>query len=552
MWFVSMARRYIMFRFFWALLLLIPVSGCLSLQPAVDAPELSQVQPQLAAPGEAEQAHPAVPEVVVSPVDHDLTHAVVSAATSPLPELVETYLVTSQAALPYAGDLPLAEHPRIDKLIEYYTGNGRKSFRLWLERAGRHIPRIQLVFASEGLPLDLAYLAMIESGFNEKAYSWAHAAGPWQFIESTGRIYGLHNDWWRDERRDIEKSTLAAARFLKDLNKRFDGDWYLAVASYNAGGGTVSKAIRKSGSTDFWELTEGTVLREETKNYLPKLLATLKIVRNLEKYGFVDLDLHQSHAYETVTLQTTTDLEVIARLGGVDYDELKLLNPELKRWCTPPGVTNYQLRVPAGSAQDIRKGYAALPVDQRARYHRHQIAKGDTLRDLAKRYRIRVDDIMALNKISNPRSLQIGDDLILPLKEGFTSLPIDEMSDDYDRSRRKTYKVRKGDSLWKIAQRFGVTEKQLRVWNKLGWSNMLRPGQVLAVSAKGTRNVAKRSSGETRKLVYQVRPGDTLWGIGRQFDVRTEQIRSWNDLDSNHLLLPGQKLTLLVSSAQRS
>lgn len=539
-----------MFRFFWALLLLIPVSGCLSV-PVVDTPELTEEQPQLIAPAIVEAPQQIVPEVVLNPIDHDLTHAVVSAATSPLPELVETYLVTSEAALPYAGDLPLSDHSRIDRLINYYTGNGRKSFRLWLERAGRHIPRIQLVFASEGIPLDLAYLAMIESGFNERAYSWAHAAGPWQFIESTGRIYGLRNDWWCDERRDIEKSTLAAARFLKDLNKRFKGNWYLAIASYNAGGGTVNKAIRKRGSTDFWELTKGKVLREETKNYLPKLLATLTIVSNLEKYGFGNLNLHQPLAYETVTLPTTTDLEVIARLGNVKYDDLKVLNPELKRWCTPPGIADYQLRVPAGSAENIREGYAMLPVDQRARYHRHQIAKGDTLRDLAKRYRIRVDDIMALNSIRNPRSLQIGDDLILPLKEGFTSLPIDEMSDDYDRSRRKTYKVRKGDSLWKIAQRFGVTEKQLRVWNKLGWSNLLRPGQVLAVSGKGRRNVAKRSSAPTQKLVYQVRPGDTLWGIGRQFDVKTEQIRSWNDLDHNHLLMPGQKLTLLVTSAQR-
>jgi membrane-bound lytic murein transglycosylase D len=147
--------------------------------------------------------------------------------------------------------------------------------------------------------------------------------------------------------------------------------------------------------------------------------------------------------------------------------------------------------------------------------------------------------------------LQIGDDLILPLKEGFTRLPIDEMSDDYVRSQRKVYTVRKGDSLWKIAQRFGVSEKELRVWNRLGWSNLLRPGQVLAVSSK-SKQTAKRSSGPTRKLVYQVRPGDTLWGIGRQFDVGMDQIRNWNDLDHDHLLQPGQKLTLLVSQTRRS
>lgn len=544
-----------MFRFFWVLFPLLVISGCLAHQSVpgagTDSAPLQELNPQLATPASVELPQQTAPAEVVDPVDYHLTNTVFSAAAAPLPDLVESYLAPT-AALPYAGDLPLAEHHRIDKLLKYYTGNGRRSFGRWLERAGKHIPRIQLVFASEGLPLDLAYLAMIESGFNERAYSWAHAVGPWQFIESTGRIYDLRNDWWCDERRDIEKSTLAAARFLKDLNRRFKGDWYLAAAAYNAGGGKINKAVRESGSRDFWALTEGKVLQEETKNYLPKLLAALTIVRDLEAYGFGDLDFQRPRPYETIILPTSTDLEVIARLGAVDYEELKVLNPELKRWCTPPGVTNYRLRVPVGSSHIIQEGYADLPVDQRARYHRHQIAKGDTLRGLANRYRIQVDDIIALNNIRNARSLQIGKNLILPLKEGFTQLPIDELSDDYIRSRRKTYTVRKGDSLWKIAQRFGVTEKKLRVWNRLGWSNLLRPGQLLAVSSKGQRTAAKRSSFPTRKLVYQVRRGDTLWGIGRQFDVKTEQIRNWNDLGRNHMLQPGQKLTLLVSKTQRS
>lgn len=538
-----------MLRFSCILFLLLMISGCLShltvSELETDTAARKEQQAQLAAP-----LQEAVLVDVAELVDAAFTHSVFSSATAPLPGVVESYLASSKVSLPYAGDFPLAEHPRVDKLLKYYTGNGRRSFGRWLERAGKHIPGIQLVFASEGLPLDLAYLAMIESGFNERAYSWAHAVGPWQFIESTGKIYDLHNDWWHDERRDIEKSTLAAARFLKDLNRRFKGDWYLATAAYNAGGGRINQAIRKSGSRDFWDLTEGKVLQNETKNYLPKLLAALTIIRDLDAYGFGDLNFQRPLPFETVILRTTTDLEVIARLGNVDYEELKALNPELKRWCTPPGMTDYRLRVPVGSSQMIQEGYAALPVDQRARYHRHQIAKGDTLGTLANRYRIQVDDIISMNSIRNPRSIQIGTNLILPLKEGFTQLPIDEMSDDYIRSRRRTYTVRKGDSLWKIAQRFGVTEKQLRVWNRLGWSNMLRPGQLLAVSSKGKR-VAKRSV-PTRKLVYQVRSGDTLWGIGRQFDVKTEQIRNWNDLDRNHMLRPGQKLTLLVPKTQRS
>jgi len=451
--------------------------------------------------------------------------------------------------LAYSGDFPLAEHARVAQLVSRYTGSQRKTFARWLERAGRYIPKIQLIFADEGLPLDLAYLAMIESGFNMKAYSWAHAAGPWQFIEGTGKIYGLENDWWRDERLDLEKSTRAAARHLKSLYKRFDGDWYLAVAAYNAGGGKVSRAIKAADSRDFWTLTEGKVLREETKNYLPKLLAALTIVRDLEGHGFTDLEFDEPLDYEVVTLESSTDLEIVAGFAGVDYQRLKDLNPELKRWCTPPGVKNYQLRVPLGSALEIASRYAELPREERASYQRHEIKAGDTLQALAKTYHIRVDDIIALNNISNPRALRIGTNLILPLKEGYSRLPVSELADSYMRSRRQVYTVRNGDSLWSIGRRFGVSEHQLRVWNKLGWSNLLRPGQVLAVSAPKSvaRTTAKKKPTVTRKMVYKVLPGDTLWGIGRQFDVATEEIRRWNDLSQGHILRPGQTLQLMVA-----
>ncbi|MCK4503588.1 MAG: LysM peptidoglycan-binding domain-containing protein [Desulfuromonadales bacterium] len=471
--------------------------------------------------------------------------------TAPLPQSIVEYLYTAPQLLPYAADFPLSDHPRIKKLIGHYSGSGKRNFGRWLERAGRFIPTIQLVFAAEGIPLDLAYLAMIESGFNVRAYSWAHAAGPWQFIESTGNLYGLENDWWQDGRLDLERSTLAAAKHLKYLHRRFDGDWYLAVAAYNAGGGKVRKAVRKSGSRNFWDLTEGRVLQEETKNYLPKLLAALTIVKNLEAYGFAGLDFMEPVVYETVSIATTTDLNIIASYCGISYKELKELNPELKRWCTPPAVSNYNLHVPFGSASKVVNLYAQLPASKRASYHRHKITAGDTLQVLARKYGIRVDDIVALNKIKNPRALQIGHNLILPLQQGFTALPANVAGESYVKTRRRTYKVRSGDSLWSISRRFDVTQKQLRVWNKLGWSNMLRPGQVLAVSKRGVRVVAKvtAKAGPSRNLIYKVVPGDTLWDIGRQFDVATEQIRLWNKLSHNHILRPGQKLTLKVSAS---
>lgn len=495
----------------------------------------------LALPLAAEQA-----SVVPPSFDPILTAIVKASLLAPVPAPLADFIV-HRPPLQYTGDIEIQSNPRVDKLVAYYSGPARTMFGHWLERAGKHIPRIQMVFASQGLPLDLAYLAMIESGFNEKAYSWAHAAGPWQFIESTGRHYGLDNNWWQDERRDIEKSTRAAARFLTDLSTRFDGNWYLAIAAYNAGGGKVSQAMRAANSQDFWQLAEGQVLQAETKNYVPKLLAALTIVRDLEKYGFTDLNFEYPSKYELVTLPTTTDLEVVALLSGSDYAEIKDLNPELKRWCTPPNLLNYPLRVPAGRAEVFNAAYADLPVSARANYYRHRLVAGDTLGSLAKKYRIEVDDIIEMNRIKNPRALQIGADLILPLRAGFTRLPVDELADDYQRSRRQKYRVRSGDSLWKIAQRFNVSEKELRVWNRLGWSNLLQPGQVLAVSRASGKKVTASASRRLKKMVYQVRPGDTLWGIGRQFDVKTQQIRSWNDLGQGHLLQPGQKLTLHIA-----
>ncbi len=452
-------------------------------------------------------------------------------------------------------DFPVVENEKVRYFLDYFSGRASGTFRLWLERSGRYLPMMRDIFAEEGLPQDLAYLAMVESGFNDKAYSWAHAVGPWQFIESTGRRYGLRNDWWLDERRDPEKATRAAARFLADLYNEFDGDWYLAVASYNAGPGKLRQAIKKYNTRDFWALCRGSYLQTETKNYLPKLLAALIIAKEPEKYGFTDLDYHDPISYETVKLPSSTDLEVVARLSDSDYQMIKQLNPELKRWCTPPDVKDHQLRLPQGSGEMFKGKYAELPKRQRANYVRHTVKSGDTLLALSKRYGVRVADIKRLNNIRSARSLQIGANLIVPLNPDISGKKaLAALKDDYKRSRSTYYTVRSGDSLWKISQKFDVTEKQLRVWNRLGWSNIIRPGQRIVVSAQGApaRPTAAKAvverSGPLQKVVYTVRPGDTLWAIGREFAVETTQIRNWNNLADNHVLKPGESLTLHVAS----
>lgn len=475
-------------------------------------------------------------------------------------------------------DFPVVKNDKVLYYVDYFSGTAKSVFKRWLERSARYLPMMQQTFAEEGLPLDLVYLAMIESGFNNRAYSWAHAAGPWQFIEGTGRLYGLNNDWWRDERRDPVKATRAAARHLKDLYNMFEGDWYLAVAAYNAGSGKIRRAVEMYQTRDFWELSHGSYLKPETKNYLPKLLAALLIAKEPEKYGFDGLNYLQPLAFDMVTVPTTTDLEVIANASASRYEDIRELNPELKRWSTPPGVTDYSVRIPAGKQSVFLEQYALVPANRRASYLHHKVKSGDTLLAIAKRYGIRVDDIVTLNKISNPRALRVGADLILPLQKGgganFSAVAA--ASDDYQRSRRPTpqsYKVRNGDNLWSIAKRFNVSQKDLQSWNKLSAKSVLRPGQTLVVSALGSKQqvastkkqsrqtVAKQTitsksvgkkSEAPRKVVYKVQPGDTLFGIGRQFNVAARQIMNWNNLSENHILQPGDRLTLLLQGNHRS
>ncbi|PLX75524.1 MAG: lytic transglycosylase, partial [Desulfuromonas sp.] len=455
-----------------------------------------------------------------------------------------------------SDDFPVVHNAKVQYFIDYYTGRGRKVFSRWLARSSRYLPMMRAIFAEEGLPQDLAYLAMVESGFNTRAYSWAHAVGPWQFIQSTGKMFGLKQDWYRDERRDFEKSTRAAARYLKDLMRQFDGEMYLAVASYNAGPGKIRTAIRKYNTRDFWEMSRGRYLRAETKNYVPKLLAALTLAKDPEQYGFTDIEFQEPLAYEKVTLPSVTDLEIVAKMSGTNYEEIKNLNPELRRWCSPPDETDYQLRIPAGSGESFMAQYAKLSPSDRANYMRYKVKKGDTLGALSRKYKVRVNDIIALNNIRNPRAISIGTNLVLPLKKGYSSSrPIKELQDDYIRTRRQVYTVRSGDSLWSISRKFGVSQHQLRVWNRLGWSNIIRPGQRLVVSSRAAKKSAPRTvaaTGPVKEITYKVRSGDTLWGIGRRYSVGTGQIREWNNLSENHVLRPGDRLTLRVRTSGKS
>ncbi|MBS1983375.1 MAG: transglycosylase SLT domain-containing protein [Bdellovibrionales bacterium] len=339
---------------------------------------------------------------------------------------------------------PLVENEFVDQWIRYFTGRGRGAFLKWLQRSPRYRPLIQKVMREEGLPEDLVYLAMIESGFNPKAKSRAKAVGPWQFIKSTGQRYGLEVDSWVDERRDIEKSTHAAAKYLRELHQIF-GSWYLAAASYNAGEGKVLNAVKRDKSRNFWELARKKKnFRAETRNYAPKIIAAALITRNPAKYGFTDVEYESVLQWETVEVPGGTDLRSVTDITGIPKDTIQLMNAELKRGRTPPNHP-YKLHVPLGEAEKVaanldkikarkykveeeeaprrrriaRKGGGFAPIKNEAPVPAgsYRVQAGDTLWDLAKKNNTTVAEIKRLNSIRSPRQIRAGLVIKVPVKQ---------------------------------------------------------------------------------------------------------------------------------------
>lgn len=310
-------------------------------------------------------------------------------------------------------DIPMTVNDRVTYWIDYFTnGSGRKHYARYLSRSTRFVPTQLRILKEVGVPRDLIFLSMIESGFNTHAYSTAAASGLWQFIRSTGRLYGLDSDYWVDERRDPEKATLAAANHLKDLYGEF-GDWYLAFAAYNAGSGKVRRAIAGVGSNNFWDLARSSYLRQETKDYVPKLLAAAIIGKSPEKYGFDDVIFQDPIAVDKVTVTSPTDIEVIAECAGVDADLIRLINPELVRNMTPPDRSRYQLNVPRGTASTFERKYARLSPSERLKNVQYIARSGDTLRSIAAENGVSVANLTNANPGLGHR-LNSGQTVIIP------------------------------------------------------------------------------------------------------------------------------------------
>jgi membrane-bound lytic murein transglycosylase D len=385
-----------------------------------------------------------------------------------------------------AYDVPVVINDKVERFIKYFQTKGRKFFVNWLEKSGGYLPMLKEILRERGLPEDLTYIALIESGFNPVARSRARAVGIWQFMHWTGKKYGLRVDWWIDERRDPEKATAAAASYLENLYERF-GSWYLAAAGFNGGEGRVISAIKKYKTNDFWELaSHRRALKKETKAYIPKYLAAMIIAKNPESYGFYELNYVEPVTYDKVKVLQATDLKVLAKAAGTTVEELKRLNPELKRWFTPPNYPDYELKIPKGSAELFNERMKTIPPPDRLRFHTHRVKKGETLSHIARNYRTAIRPIMYLNNLKSARFIRAGSTLVVPVREKKT---IDKRTAKKRTALRKSlpvrvpteglYTVKKGDTLWDISMRFGVDMENVLQWNGLKESDLIHPGQKL-------------------------------------------------------------------------
>ena len=307
----------------------------------------------------------------------------------------------------------------IERSVTLFTERLRERFSLWLERSSRYLEIMKEILKEKKLPEEIVFLPIIESGFNLNAYSKARAVGPWQFIEATAKRYGLVVDWWRDERKDPVKSTKAAAAYLNDLYTMF-GSWNLALAAYNAGEGKISRALKRSDAGDYWSLLLTKQIRNETKEYVPRFIAATMIANTPEDYGFRDLVYNEPLEYDEVKIDSPLDLAIIAQCAGTSVKDIRDLNPELRRWSTPPDVSSYTLRIPKGHKTDFMESLTRVPVEDRFSCDTYTVKRGENVKKIANKLNVPVGAIIAVNSMTGIEQLRTGDIIKIPPKEKYS------------------------------------------------------------------------------------------------------------------------------------
>jgi len=396
--------------------------------------------------------------------------------------------------------------------INYFSNHGRGTFLRAFERSGRYREMMRSILKEEGVPQDLIYLAQAESGFHPLAVSRVGARGIWQFMGSRARGYGLERSLWVDDRQDPEKSTRAAARHLKDLYNQF-GDWYLAMAAYNSGPGTVQAAVRRTGFADFWELYRRNVLPKETRNYVPIILAVTIMTKNPSQYGLDDAAMDHATRYDTVTIDYAVDLRLVAECVDAKPAELQDLNPSLLRSTTPQGK-KFELHLPAGTKEQYQTAIASIPANMRLWWRYHKVQPGDTLASLARTYRTTAKSITEANHLEGTE-LDVEGKLVIPVAVGKHPL-----SDTATYARRITrYKVHRGDTVETVAENFSISPQMVRRWNGLR-GDSLRGRKVLALHlpvtpTSGDSELAtsktSKSLGHSKKAVQKPTQNDASY-----------------------------------------
>jgi membrane-bound lytic murein transglycosylase D len=402
-------------------------------------------------------------------------------------------------------DIPIPMNQRVLGYVELFQTRLRSYLQDGLQRGSQYLPMIQSVFRAEGLPLDLAYVPLIESAFKTNALSRKSAKGVWQFMRPTALENGLRHDWYIDERSDPDKATRAAAKYLKTLSRIFDGDWHLALASYNGGPGRVQRAMKRTGRTNFWQLSSlKRGLPRETRDYVPMILAAMIIARNPAQYGF-ELILPDRTSRETITVNGPVDLRRVAEWTGMPVDVIQQLNPELRRWTTPVRGSRYELKVPEGTADLLRARLEESGDLSRASLHWHTVKSGETLKTIARKLRVSRIDLAEANYMTVRSRVRPGEKLIVPrapttLMAAQPERPTPALKTrplatraslisaggasategDQPEPERRTYRVKRGDTLSSIARLFSTSVSALKQWNRLR-SNRISPGQRLTV-----------------------------------------------------------------------
>ncbi|MBI5267878.1 MAG: LysM peptidoglycan-binding domain-containing protein [candidate division Zixibacteria bacterium] len=469
-------------------------------------------------------------------------------------------------------DLPVSMNERVRSSMIYFQTQARDAFARYLSRIRRYEWLYNQTIDKYGLPRDLIYLSLVESGFNTNAYSWARAMGLWQFIASTGRLYGLQRNWWVDERKDPIKATDAACRMLRDLYQQF-GDWELAMAAYNGGPGRIQRTTARQGTRDFWKLQ----LKRQTMDYVPLIYAAAIIAKDPAKYGFGDVIYEPAVQWDTLTVTKSLDLRAVAEVVGCSLEDIKSLNPELLRNSTPPRVKNYLLKVPKGKSEVLMASLESMSSPKESNLVHHSIRRGETVGTIASKYGVSQYAILEANNMSRGTQIIAGKELIVPV-------PLDRYLDAPPVDRRQyatnnVYEIRSGDNLWDIARSFGTTVDAIRRINYLERGSRIYVGQKLRIPTesssrrrgrpdqpsigapkppiasidrpsgrvKGSPSAssdATRVTGQKSPEKYTVRAGDTIWDIARIYNTTSVSIRQLNKLGRSGRIYPGQELLI--------